>query len=380
MRTRPNFGVIGQAQYKTNTSTGTVLSTSDYVNNAVVAATGAPAQGVDAVAANGGTITYSGNYKIHTYTGSGTFTPTFTGNVEMLLVGGGGGNDTSNNYPSDIYATSGGGSGGMIYYGSEYWINKSGPSITVTAGTTYTVTVGAGGGAGFFVSNTNLSGGWGNLIQLSYMYGGTTSVVGGSINLAAYGGSSWPSPWAQSSGGGGAGSAYYNTAQRWSDGGGSAAPGQGFDGAACVSSGNYATLVWAGGGGTNAIGGGSFMSGQNGGSFSGTRGFGGNGTPLMISGTATYYGGGGQGGNYYSTNVTNITAGQGTGGGWGGGGGCGGWISGTKVPGANGSPNTGGGGGGRSEAHWTISSTTYGQGVAGGLGGSGIVIIRYSRV
>ena len=40
---------------------------------------------------SGGTISYYGPYTIHTFTGSATFTPSFTGPVEVLVVAGGGG-------------------------------------------------------------------------------------------------------------------------------------------------------------------------------------------------------------------------------------------------------------------------------------------------
>ena len=44
--------------------------------------------------ATGGTITTNGNYKVHSFTSSGTFTVTGTGTVEYLVVGGGGGGGT----------------------------------------------------------------------------------------------------------------------------------------------------------------------------------------------------------------------------------------------------------------------------------------------
>jgi len=41
--------------------------------------------------ATGGTITTYQNYRIHTFTSDGTFTPSFSGNVKVLVVAGGGG-------------------------------------------------------------------------------------------------------------------------------------------------------------------------------------------------------------------------------------------------------------------------------------------------
>ena len=45
--------------------------------------------------ATGGTITYVGDYTIHTFTDSGTFTPASTGTVDWLVVAGGGGGSYS---------------------------------------------------------------------------------------------------------------------------------------------------------------------------------------------------------------------------------------------------------------------------------------------
>ena len=49
------------------------------------------------VSATGGTITTSGNYRIHTFTGSANFIVSSGGTVEVLLVGGGGGGGSALN-------------------------------------------------------------------------------------------------------------------------------------------------------------------------------------------------------------------------------------------------------------------------------------------
>lgn len=54
-------------------------------------------------AAEGGTVTTSGNYRIHTFTSSGTFTANKSMNAEILIVGGGGGGG------GDVGAGGGGG-------------------------------------------------------------------------------------------------------------------------------------------------------------------------------------------------------------------------------------------------------------------------------
>ena len=69
------------------------------------------------VAASGGTITTSGDFKIHTFTGPGTFTVCSAGNtvgsntVSYMVVAGGGGGGGSAATPNDA-GTSGGGAGG----------------------------------------------------------------------------------------------------------------------------------------------------------------------------------------------------------------------------------------------------------------------------
>jgi hypothetical protein len=95
--------------------------------------------------------------------------------VELLVVagGGGGGNATPSGYEGG-----GGGAGGLKYYGSEP--NSTGPSITVTPGQLFTVTVGAGGASSttggnssFGPSYTTLGGGYGGP-------GGSAGGAGGS--------------------------------------------------------------------------------------------------------------------------------------------------------------------------------------------------------
>ena len=79
--------------------------------------------------ATGGVITTSGNYRIHTFTSTGTLTVASApvgSTVEYLVVAGGGGGQYG-----------GGGAGGM----------RTGTALSVTTGA-YTVTVGAGGPTG----------------------------------------------------------------------------------------------------------------------------------------------------------------------------------------------------------------------------------------
>ena len=105
------------------------------------------------VAATGGTITTCGNYKIHTFTGPGTFTVTQVGNgpiaptggpdtVSYLVVAGGAGTSS----------WSGGGAGGFREgrditpsYTASPLVAPTGLTVTATA---YPITVGAGGTSG----------------------------------------------------------------------------------------------------------------------------------------------------------------------------------------------------------------------------------------
>lgn len=84
------------------------------------------------IAASGGVVTTTGNYKYHVYSTSGTFTPSYVpdgSTIEIITIAGGGGGGAS--------AGGGGGAGGVV-------INTTVNVIT----NVYTVTVGAGGATG----------------------------------------------------------------------------------------------------------------------------------------------------------------------------------------------------------------------------------------
>ena len=90
----------------------------------------------------GGTISGAsiGGYKIHTFTSNGTFTPAYSGAVEVLVIGGGGGGS----------GLAGGGGGGGYVYNS---------SFNVIGGLAYPVVVGtAGTGSTTHTNNTASSG------------------------------------------------------------------------------------------------------------------------------------------------------------------------------------------------------------------------------
>jgi len=261
--------------------------------------------------ATGGTITTVNGYKIHTFTSSGTFTPATNGNVEVLVVAGGGGGG------SDVGG--GGGAGGLIYN----------PSYQVSAGV-ITVTIGSGG-AGAIVTPFTVSGQGANSV-----FSGLTAIGGG-------GGGSW------NGGSGVAGGSGGGATSNVTGGGGAGTAGQGMaGGAAAGNTGNINNYSGAsGGGGAGQVGGSGISAGWS--ANSSTYGYGGKGLQYSISGTPTYYAGGGgsssDSGMYF---------------------GLGGLGGGGNGNGVSAVANTGGGGGGG------------GGGTGnGGSGGSGIVIVRY---
>lgn len=82
--------------------------------------------------ATGGDITYDGNYTIHTFLTNGTFTPYFTGNVEVVVIGGGGGGGGS--YVSGCGCTGTGGGSGGVNVGPVSLPSTSPIAVTIGAG------------------------------------------------------------------------------------------------------------------------------------------------------------------------------------------------------------------------------------------------------
>ena len=268
----------------------------------------------------GGTVSTSGNYRIHTFTSSGTFV-NYTSNlaVEYLVIagGGGGGGDYGG----------GGGAGGYRtnVSGQTSGRNSSAESSMSLSTGSKTVTVG-GGGAGGIYDNT-IKG----TVGQNSVFDSITSNGGG------YGGGEGSGSGGNGGSGGGA---------NYSGSGGSGTSGQGFDGGNGQSAPQY---TGGGGGGAGAAGVNANTS---------TSGAGGNGLANNITGSSVTRAGGGGGG--YSSDQSKPHGAGGSGGG-----GAGGTTN--TANGTAGTANTGGGGGGSGGA----------GGTTGGQGGSGIVIIRY---
>jgi len=290
--------------------------------------------GLGAFQAQGGTeTTYSSggtNYKVHTFTTSGSLAVSGAKSADYLVIAGGGGGGPLGG---------GGGAGGYLT-GSQ----------TLTSGT-YSIVIGAGANGGA-PSTRGSNGGNTTALGLTAIGGGGGGChLGSSVSVAG------------ASGGSGGGGSDNNN----SYGPGAGTSGQGFAGG--NGSGVYTDTPnrgGGGGGGSSAVG-----SGRN-------NPTGGAGTLNAINGTSLYWAGGGGGGGYSSTPAGAGGIGGGGGGGTdgasGGAGGGSALNSGTSgpstssQPGGLGGQNTGSGGGAPS---WSYDMTGTRS------GGSGIVIIRY---
>jgi hypothetical protein len=303
------------------------------------------APGPQYVTATGGTETISGDFKIHTFTGPGTFCVSCAGNaggsstVDYLVVAGGGSGGNAN-LGSNGKAGGAGAGGYRESSGAASGCYTTSPlgacvaALPVSA-TAFPITVGGGGAA---VS----SDGGGNNGSNS-IFSSITSTGGGG------GGRDGAPNEVGNPGGSGGGSGLNCSSDKGAGNTPPVSPPQGQPGGA--SAGTGPCTVSGGGGGA-------IQAGQQGTAGSGPAGPGGNGATSSINATPTARAGGGGGG------ANNGQPGGGAGGS--GGGGAGGAYP--LGPGTNGTTNTGGGGG----------ASASGPGCAtSGAGGSGIVIIRY---
>ena len=276
--------------------------------------------GTESSYSSGGT-----SYRAHTFTSSGTFTPSGDKVVQVLVVAGGGGSAYSQ------YHNGGAGAGGVVIH----------TGLNVTAGDEITVTVGAGGTGGTSTGADGTAGG-------NSVFGAITANGGGkgSGYNADPGG-------AGGSGGGGAenGQTSSHVAGSSNQGNSGGGTGYGNDGG---TGGLTANVSAGGGGGAGAAG------GQGNGTVGGAGGVGIQND--YQTGSNQYYAGGGGGACYNNTAAATSAGGAGGGGP--------GFTRGSNgaAGSANGTVNTGGGAGGYERADLRH----------GGIGGSGIVIVRYT--
>ena len=320
--------------------------------------------GATFTAASGGTESTSGNFKIHTFTGDGTFTVTKVGNaaggsnaVSYMVVAGAG--------AGGFDRGGGGGAGGFregrnpsCSYTVSPLNNAGGLVVTAQA---YPITVGAGGAGASSPGQPNIAGAGSNSI-----FSSITSTGGGQGQNAN---ASTPTADGGSGGSGGGGSGSGSAGSN--EGQGNTPPvsppqgnpgGVGYDGPSPSSGG--------GGGGAGAVG-----SQANNPAYPSDAGGGGFGVETHIPGSPLKLAGGGGGGHPQSHGGN-----AGAGGAWNATPNPGltapspqadrfGAGNGTKsgpAGGTAGTANTGSGGGG-----------SEGAPGAGGAGGKGIVVIRY---
>ncbi len=292
------------------------------------------------ISATGGTITQSGNFKIHTFTGPGTFTVCNVGSacgsntVDYLVIAGGGGGGNGS------YAGGGGGAGGYRESSGAasgcYSRSPLGACVSALPVSVQGYPIAVGGGAAAITPPTR-SGCSGSNSSFSTIISAGGGGGGGGPNSGPSGNGTG------TAGGSGGGAATYGCS---TGGAGNTPPVSPSQGNAGGNAGNFGGSATKGGGGGGATSAGTATTTPP----TAAAGPGGNGATSSINGTPTTRAGGGGG-------STDVGGPQGSGGPGGGG------IGDATTSVGSGTVNTGSGGGG-------------GRG-AGGGGGSGIVIIRY---
>ena len=279
-------------------------------------------------ASGGSSISTDGTYVYHTYTSSQTFTPFTNLLLDYVVVAGGGGGTSG-----------GGGAGGLrTNAGTSGGGASAENKFIALSGTSYTVTVGAGGNGGYCDTANGAIGTNGSdsaFATITSTGGGTGGQAGAVAGATQYG----------RAGGSGGGAAADGGATN--SPGGTGVTGQGNAGAA---NGTYHSSPYGVGGGGGAGGVAPAITGN----------YAGPGGPGLLSPiTNTYLAGGGGGGGYVANTTPVNYGGSGIGGNG---------AQGSSPSATAGTINTGSGGGGGS-----------GQTAAalGGAGGSGIVVVRY---
>ncbi len=290
----------GVLNIRHNTALGTAAAGTVVADGATLELQGDITVGNEALTLNGtgalgigGTITDVGGYRIHTFTGNGTFTASVNGTVDVLVVGGGGsgGNSigggggagglistslslTAANYDVII------GAGGTVPVGGRQAGNNGGDSTfrNVGLGVVQTAIGGGGGGANDAGQSSGKTGGSGGGRTDATSYGGSPGGANQPGGFANAGGQSFAADGYAGAGGGGAGQAGEATGVDGQNYGG-----DGGDGMQSSITGTPTYYAGGGGGRQNAFGGG----------VNGTGGLGGGGD---AGSAATFYGGGGGGG------------------------------------------------------------------------------------
>ena len=290
------------------------------------------------ITATGGTITTSGNCKIHTFTGPGTFAVTASttpanNEVSYLVLAGGG--------AGGLFNGAGGGAGGfreskapLTPYTASPLDGYSTPGNRVTVSTqSYPIIVGAGGAAVTLPCSPNsVARGNDGAVSTFSTITSAGGGGGGSNGLGKVGGNGGSGGGATDGGTGGSGNTPPTTPAQGSNGGPSSTPSSGGGGGGATQVGDTASTPCQG---ANA----------------------GNGAITSITGSPVTRAGGGGGGGRPPASGTTPSGGSGGGG-----------NGNNAGDGSDGTVNTGSGGG--------ATGTSGGNRTNGG-GGSGLVVIRY---
>ena len=324
------------------------------------------------IVATGGTITTSGDFKIHSFTGDGNFivsTSQPDSKVDYMVIagGGGGGSGQDNNVSGG-----GGGAGGFREssgaQSGNYGASPLGACVTglPVSNATFPITVGGGGAGQTSCGCTNGS-------------NGSNSVFSTITSTAGGGGGSHRGK-CGSNGGSGGGGGTGTGSGAGSAGGGSGntpptSPAQGKNGGNAVNgtknnsgvgSGTF-NRAGGGGGGATAVGSNAATPSSGCGS-SATGGNGGAGATSSITGTPVTRAGGGGGGSNYGCGSSGCGAAGG------GDGGCGVPSNSPNINAHAATANSGSGGGGGGHGG---PQSPAGPIADGGNGGKGLVVIRY---
>ena len=305
------------------------------------------------VATGGNTVATCGNFKIHTFTGPGTFTVCSVGSpannaVDYLVVAGGGGGP---------YGGSGGGGGGgaggfRASSGTASGSYTAGPgpltspvSALPVSATGFPITVGGGGSGGPGSAPGNATNGNNSIFSSVTAAGGGQ---GGGGNVPGDGGPGGSGGGGKTHPSGGAPVGSGNTP--------SVSPPQGNNGGTGYTTDSSSNSTYRGGGGGGAGAVGTSVATP----VPTTAGAGGAGVTSCITGSPVNYAAGGGGGSGKEPSGTSVNGGAA--------GGPSAGAGGTRAVG-NAAPNNQGGGGG--------AGGYDGNNNAGAAGGSGIVVIRY---
>ena len=294
------------------------------------------------ISATGGTVTTSGNYKIHTFNSDANFVVSSVGNsagsntVSYMVVAGGGGS---------AHDRGGGAGAGGFRESKAISDDYTASPLNATSGPTYNLPVSAA------TYPVTVGGGGASDESSPYQVGANGSNSVFSTITSAGGGGGGRSCAGANGGSGGASGAYGSGNTAIAGGSGNTPPVSPPQGNNAGTSRDAPAYAMGGGGGATAVGGNATC---------GVGGPGGAGATTSINGSPTAFAGGGGGGA--------DPANKGTGGAGGGGCGASGPYPSSSVAATNGTANTGGGGGG---------SNGGGPSAVGGAGGSGVVIIRY---